>query len=508
MSPKKTLLFALILAAILIYIRQVELPQEEAKKEADLLFPGVKETEVQALTIKNEFGSFELINTAPTQPKAKEEKSSGETPVFSEIPAGKWELADIKSEKLDSGPLTQLLTTITKIQLEGKISVQDQEKDLAVYGLDKPALTVTVKGPKGTTELVLGKENEYVGKHYLTVSGKEGIYLVNTALYEAANKKRNDFRDKTPFQFSDYDLQSVTIDGTSGHMKFEQTGDAKWKIVEPGPYSGNTQAISDLLHDARIIRVSDYIDPAADGSQPAEAEFGLNTPALKLGLDFKETSKKPHLDFIFALKETQAVGQIAGNPVVYKLDEKGFKDLEKPVEAFREKQFVRFDADGVQKAVFERAGQEALVISNAAGKWTVNGQEGDLPFIMQVLRNVSDLSAVGYPRSERDYGFTTPAVKITVTVKNESSGDKTDKGTKDITLVVGSMAPADEAMVDGKGVTADYAAVGDLTEPFLISEEALKKITPRAESLVKVQVSPEATVAASPAETASPEDHQ
>ncbi len=486
MSFKKTLFFAVILAGIVAYIFKYELPREEAKKNADILFAGVEPKSIVTIRIKGQSGEFSLSNTVPAvaglKKGAKDEQTES---ALAESPFAKWELGGLKGAKLEGATVGSLVTAIIGLSLDSRIPAEEQDKDLAVYGLGDPAIQLAVNVGAETRTISLGKQNEYVGKRYASISGREGIYLISGALFDAASKKPNEFRSKTPFEFTDYDLRSISLTSPTGNIKLVQGDDFNWRIVEPGQFSASSSAVGDLLRTLRTLNVLDFIDPAIDGTAPNPADYGLVTPAMKFVLEFKDAAKKPNLEFVFGSGgEAQFAGQVLGSPILYKLSDAGFKSLNKPIEVFRQKQFFTFDTEAVDSVVFEQTGGDPTGLTRSGDGWKVNQKDGDTPFVMEILQNLSKLPVIGYPRSDKDFGFTTPRLKVTVTLRAE--GAPNNEKHQSLTLVVGAQLPPEESRLGDKQIVAYYAAVNDLTEAFIIDEESFTKITPRVESLIKI----------------------
>jgi hypothetical protein len=129
----------------------------------------------------------------------------------------------------------------------------------------------------------------------------------------------------------------------------------------------------------------------------------------------------------------------------------------------------------VQHAEFEASDRPPVkLVRGEKDGWTVNGKEGDRTFVEEVLSNVSDLRASGFPAAQGDYGFSSPRLKVTVHLKSP------DGKLSERTLVVGS-----PVSTEGGGKPAYYAAVEERTEPFIITESDLKLIEPREETLIQ-----------------------
>ena len=87
-----------------------------------------------------------------------------------------------------SGSAQYAALDLRTLKLEDPLAAEDIDKDLAVYGLAKPEITVGVKAPAGEKSLLLGKLNQYVSKRYVKEASTPAIYMSSNELFTAADK--------------------------------------------------------------------------------------------------------------------------------------------------------------------------------------------------------------------------------------------------------------------------------------------------------------------------------
>ncbi len=483
MNLKKTAFLALILAALSSYIYWVEIAGDKEKQRTEALLPELKKESIQKISLKNDKGEFALINNdVKSSPQKITEKKDG---LSSDALGATWGIEGVKGSTLDSGALGTLLNALLETKLASQIPESEVEKDLSIYGLASPALSLTVAYDGGATVLSLGKKNEFVSKQYASVKGRPEIFLIAQTLGMSGDKSKNDFRDKTPFRFTDFDLASITFKSETGTYTFLQGEDGKWKLGEPLKYSGSSSAIMDLLRQIRALQVSDWIDPSETGEVDREP-YGLTKPYFSIACSYKG-DKKPPVEFTFGKPKDGSdssvmYGSMSGVPSLFKLQADLVQKLNRPINDLREKEFTRFSISEVSKVTFEGSKVQKLEIAKDGEEWKVNGKAGDAPFVTTLLTSLSSLSAVGFPAASRDFGFASPILKVTI--EKLKVGETTPDS---ITLLVGSeVTPEDRGIVDGKAVSGYYGTTGNQDEPFVLSKESVEKISPREETLIKV----------------------
>ena len=113
--------------------------------------------------------------------------------------------------------------------------------------------------------------------------------------------------------------------------------------------------------------------------------------------------------------------------------------------------------------------------------WSVNSHPGDDNFVKQLIMSMSELSADSFPVDNRDYGFSNPRLKAVVRLQQPEA----DKKIVERTIVVG-----DNADRGSNDENRYFAAVDDMSEPFIISKESYKDIFPRLEILLRAKDAP------------------
>ncbi len=491
MSLKKTLLLGVILAALVLYLNKVQLPQDEAESKKAQIFSAVKREELATVEVKNSQGTFLLKNSAP-KASAVGDKKEELDPAWDKH----WEIDGLSGSGVDTGALTTLLNSILDLNLDKPLAAEDRESDLSVYGLDKPLVTLKVGASGKTFELNFGKNNEYVSKRYVSLSGAPDIYLVSDTLFAQASKGRDEFRDHSPVNFVDSELASFEIKDFNGanSFKVEQSELGKWQVSAPFKGLANTAAVNGYTMKLRNLSATGFID----NQQTELKKYGLDKPKLSATLNFKDQKRA---SITVALGEVSGEAKTAGAkggenkapaetylfvdgaPTIYKI---GYKvgaetigSLSQDLSGLREKKLFQFAGSEASQVEINQAGT-VTTLTKAAEKWSVNGKEGDFAFVEAYLDKLSNLEAKSFPSESKNFGFDTPQMKVLVRL-SERGGSEQGKTERSRVLVVGGVAKSEA------GKPSEYfAGVDDLSQSntFTISAESLAQITPKEESLV------------------------
>ena len=467
MSLKKTFFLALILIAGLLFVFKVELPRQEQQDLAKELFAGVERGEISRVE----------ISTASNQVVLENSKSHTGADQWQS-----WKLEGLPKSKLDRANLSALFTSLLDLKIDQEIPAEEVD-DSKFYGLDVPVVRLKVSYADSSKELIIGKKNDFINKRYMQVVGAPNIYLIEDALFLAASKSKQDFRSSSPVTFLDSDVDSISLSVDDENLSFKSAAGLNWKITSPGTYTASDRAVSALTRTLRNMRASEFIDDAKD-----LAQYGLEDPDARIEITYKKHKQLKPLEISLSVLKEKAKEQdqpevervymmLNSASSVFRLQTNPLDQISKPLEDYREKRLFEFPVnDVIQLDVQHRDGKQ-LSIVRVENKWAVNGSQGDATFVENYLRSLSELEASAFPLENRDYGFSRPHISINVRVKARGQQEQS----KERLLVIGAVGD------DGQSY---FAGVDDLSEPFILSPESLKKIAPRAESLVKVKATP------------------
>ncbi len=286
------------------------------------------------------------------------------------------------------------------------------DADVSKFGLDKPAVAVTVSGKDLRHVLELGKDAaEVPGGRYARLDGGPGVVVLKSSDAATLARTHLDFVNRVMLKL---DPASVTaLQRQMGPAALELAkSDEGWRLAKPREEKADDRAVGSLveeLADLRAKRVAAF--PAKD--LPA---FGLDHPravvtlkpggpVLKLGKPVDEASGD-----CFALVE--------GNPAVFVLPGTLAKRLIGAPLSFRDRAIVRFaDADKVR---LERGPRQA-VFARVDGSWKLteplagDAEQDDLDDFVNTLAKLradelvaekpsaDDLKKFGLDRPEARY---------------------------------------------------------------------------------------------------------
>jgi len=166
--------------------------------------------------------------------------------------------------------------------------VEENPKDLAKYGLDKPTMTITIGAGSAKTVLDVGKTEN--GDRYAMDASRPIVFTVDSTLATDLDKNFEDYRKKELFEFRPFylDKMRAVLDAPGGPktFEFEKQKPAKpadpetWKVTRVGgsSHTADQTSMDDLLNKLVAIKAESFVD--------AKTKTGIDKPALVVSASY------------------------------------------------------------------------------------------------------------------------------------------------------------------------------------------------------------------------------
>jgi hypothetical protein len=221
-----------------------------------------------------------------------------------------WELREPAKLRIESFQIEDLVRKVMSARKE----TSKTTSNLKEYGLDEPAIVLTLQKGDKTYNLSLGSESAATVVYGLSSADPKKPFAVKKSSLESVYKPLNDFRSKDllaakPFQTTAVDLKNKKGDelaleklsGTRWRFQKPNYGDADYDgdppgAAEPGGLSKKITGVHELLNQIEAIRVEADSDFLASDVSDAElaSKYGLEAgkPDL-LRIEVKQPKDTP-----------------------------------------------------------------------------------------------------------------------------------------------------------------------------------------------------------------------
>lgn len=219
---------------------------------------------------------------------------------------GAWSYEEDENFPLDEEALSAKLNNLASITADRKLEAVE---DVSEYGLDDPAIVVTVETADGESyTLDIGNPNESTGDYYVMADGEKDVYTIPSAMPDAMALDIYDVADDEDFpSLTTTDMTGIAIEGKEGTAEFvkkETDGTSTWKLISPDGTESSVDStqMDSLLSSASSLSYSGYVDYTDENL----ADYGLDDPAGKITLTTLETEETEEETETEEVGETEA----------------------------------------------------------------------------------------------------------------------------------------------------------------------------------------------------------
>lgn len=355
MTKQKLLLLLLSLIALAALAWQLEWSSKKTKEAelGNLLFPGLKKSELQQINVQTEDNSYGLKR----------------------VNAQHWVMEEPTGAATDPLVVDDMLETLCSLRSANTISPNDLSGDLSSVGLSPPLLEVKFTARNQEHQLRFGRQHELSGRHYLQLNNAPLIHLVAGEAFQSFQKKVLEIRDRTPFLFdSTRALKLVIWRKIEGELRFSRSDEnADWFLTSAGSsFEADDVLVQELLNEIANLTVKEFID----NNDNDPARYGLNSPLLRVSVNIGAQKTKfprrvtenpnPYEQqlIISEVNQSQMLAaegeeyrverkvffQVMGQPWLYQSSKTRLSKLRQVAEHFRNRvPFAKFNPDTVQR---------------------------------------------------------------------------------------------------------------------------------------------------------------
>ena len=180
-----------------------------------------------------------------------------------------WVLKQPVQARGDYSSIEGLLTRLSSAGMTKLVEMQVDQATLTKYGLDKPAVTLTLGAGSARATLALGKEEE--GAVYARDLARPMIFAIEPGLVGDLKKSAADLRDKDLFEFRNFNVARLRIVRGADTFEFQKivtTGEnagEKWQRVAGSTTSDlDTAKMDDFLGKLTALRAESYVTTPLD----------------------------------------------------------------------------------------------------------------------------------------------------------------------------------------------------------------------------------------------------
>ena len=322
--------------------------------------------------------------------------------------SGKWLITAPTAFTADQDAVSSIASALAPANADSVID--DKPGDVAKYGLTNPSLIVTAHEKGGRTDqLFFGDDVPTASTVYLRVAGNPKVFAVASSLKTIFDKGVNDLRDKRLLTFDQGQLTRIDLLAGQANIEFGKNNQSEWTIVAPQPYRADNFQVGELLRKLTDSKMD--LNAAPADVEKAQHGFASGKPVATVKL----TDSNGTQTFEVRKSGDDYFGKSSAVDGTYKLSAELGKQLEKPLDDFRNKKLFDFGFSDATKVEIQ-----GKTFTRSGSDWKLDGKTMDSAAVQGLIDQLRELTAKGFASE----GFTTPTASISI-VSNE--GKRTEK---------------------------------------------------------------------------------
>ena len=413
MKFKGTALMSAVFLSLVLFYFFVDLPAEQKEKiekeRAEKIFP----FETEKVLEFSLAGNGDLIALKRNAPHS-------------------WELTRPLSASGDSVEAEAFLSEIEN--LKKTRVVEENPKDLSIYGLSTPFLKIHFKfenEKEGT--LLLGNENPMGGNLYIKRENYPAV-MMTPASKSQFEKSVYNFRDKTLLNFSTGTIKRIQIISEKKNLALKKKGEV-WKISGDIDAQGDKDAIMNFLQSIQFSRVQEFVDENPGSLEP----YGLNPPKLKLILESEKD--KIHTLALGNTKEGKGYfGKINDAKNIVLVDTRLFDTLSQKTVEFLDKTLIAFEEKEILALSLRSENETIHLVRGINNNWDIQSPiktTADLSTLNSLLFDLKEAKITEFIKISLDipkkFGLDTPQKSFSLKMKDGKTwtlrfGNQTSNG--------------------------------------------------------------------------------
>lgn len=395
-------------------------------------------------------------------------------------------------------PASRSMVNRVKHQLHdlvSRASVVEGTEDIALYGLGKSAIRVTLQMRDGTIHTFdAGDPNPSGVSFYIRPTPGDLVYTVKKSAVDYYSLSLSEFRERRFASFDSKDVDALDVVwGTAQqaqpagrHLRFQRTGEHAWELLQPERFAASDDGVRGLMGRVSALKAVRFVTDKPTAEELAS--YGLDAPRLQIALTFQGKdpitlqvgADAPEKDGTYDL----AYVRLAEDPSVYTARNGLLENYAKDPAEYRLMRFGRMDPNRVSLVVATftapPAGKDdprdddadlngTVTVRMAADSWLWEDGvpvAGSTP--KRVAQRAADVSAdefISNIPDDKKYGFDQPVVSMRLQDLD---------GTNRTLILGGKGAPSTDH--DGHERDRYYARVSDYDEVYLVDSGVIEVV--------------------------------
>jgi len=324
---------------------------------------------------------------------------------------GHWEMTQPVTDRAESSAIDGFLFTLLNQRLT-EFQAKGEKINWAEFGLETPAVTLTLSDGKSTETLAVSTKNAFDGSYYVRQGDR--IELGDKGLAQLIHREASSFRDRRLWREGFVEPMRVEASGKDHPFAFVKK-QGSW-VMEPDPgFALDQFKIRDWIEKVQELSAFEVVKET-----PEEAEKKiLSKPVYQVSVYLPEEKSAPWVLTFGAEAGDGVLMKVSNRPTVYRIQRSALGSIWVTRAHFRDgKVPFHFDLE-LAREIRVRGKSGSHTFKKSESEWKlVGGQEGqqlDSAKLVQTFERLKNLEATEFfegSKAAQNLKFEPPQVQI------------------------------------------------------------------------------------------------
>ena len=364
----------------------------------------------------------------------------------------RWAFTAPTGARADRATISTLVSRLQSDRAQSYPSEQPTDEELATFGLDEPATTLTLWTDEGGAHtLELGDATEDDEGFYARRAGQDTVFVAPRSLIDLIPESLDELRNTTVVEVARDRIESFELDRGGESLRLEKGG-LDWRIINPA-LDADAASVSALLSGALALQASEF------GNDPVGSPaYGFADPYLRLTFNLEADTPAveggppaPSTESILLTIggateiSEDAEGEedepepllaryvsVNGDPLVYVVDEEALEGVDVDLFTLRSKTLLSFTQGDLTRIELNAGAVSHQITKGKDDTWGIAGPAAEVADIDSAVDNMlfslnyltmQGIVADGQPADLSAWGLQSPTFRVRAYVGDQQVAD-------------------------------------------------------------------------------------
>jgi hypothetical protein len=351
MKGRQTLIYLIILLLIggwFTYFEVIRKGEKEASEKAARRIFQMQPSEVTSLAI------------APGDKKAVELRKSAE-----------WKIVQPVRADVDGSAIEDYLQMLTSLESQGEVTASPGS--LEPFGLERPALKVSVQAGDRSRDLLVGEKSPVGGNRYARTGEKPDVFLIAEVNFSALNKGVDELRRRQLFTFQPRDVAGLSVSWNDGSALEVKSVDGKWSAPANPDLNIKESKVTNVIDQLHWLQSRTFLEDEVRNL----SAHGLEPPLVTVNFRFTD-GRTADLKLSRAEGDKTGLAAVSSElAAVVQVDRSVLETIPKGAQSLEDHTLVRLKPEDVNRVVWQAGENKGDASRIDEQNWGLRVESGD-----------------------------------------------------------------------------------------------------------------------------------